>query len=1020
MADEYASEQALLERMIERDPMRSEADIQSCIHAYLLIGDLNIGEQQARMESPSGDGTRRRIDVEIGQVVIEVKKDLRHQPTLEDAEHQLAGYVRTRTQQSGAAYSGVLTDGELWRLYSVTDDESVIVSELDLRHRPQELFKPWIEAILSTQNQVLPTPEEITNRLGADSPAHRLDFTSFKSLYDANREHSEVILKRELWAKLLRTAFGSAFDDDDSLFINHTLLVLSAEIIAHASLGFDVGSSGAIAPRDLALGTLFDNAQISGAVESDFFDWVLDVDGGEELISNLARRIAQFRWDQVDHDVLKLLYESIITSDDRRSLGEYYTPDWLAEAIVADSVDHPLEQRVADVACGSGTFLFHAVRRYLASAEEAGLDNASAINGVTSHVFGMDIHPVAVTIARVTYLLAIGNDRLMRPRDPISIPVYLGDSIQWEHRNDIFVSREELRISTTGADFVRDGGSLFDEELVFPKSTLLHATSFDRLVNAMSDKATDHSGRKSRDVIMPTLRQQGIAEADVDTLVETFDLMRRLHADGRDGIWGYYVRNLVRPTWLANDENKVDVVVGNPPWLRYATMTPAMQSRFTKLMRERSLIKGRAGATSRDLAPLFAVRAIELYLKAEGRFALIVPHGTITRQPNAPFRTGKWDSELIDLRVDFDESWDLTKAATGFPNHAAVIRGNRADNASPLPSTVEMWVTKGTKSDVSLDAMGPRLERIESRIGVTGGEEPEDTFSPYKKRFRQGAVLSPRMLTFVVDGTANPLGFGVGRAPVQSRKTTLDKSPWKELPRIEKVVEDAYVRRVLLSENLLPYRLLAPSKAVLPIDVRKNALLAESEILAIPGLGSWWQEAELLWEENKSKADPGSFLDRVDYLGQLSSQLPPAAFRVAYTKAGNSISAAFVHESNAVIDTSLYWCAASSPAEARYLVGILNSSTVLERIKPFMSIGLFGPRHIDKNVFRSKIQPFDSSDPDHRSLVELIEEAEAAAAEVDTSAAKGFVQARKLVRQHLDANGIAERIERAVTKVVPE
>lgn len=1010
----------LLEQATKRDPLRSEADIQASIHAYLVVSDLNIDEHQARMETPSGDGTRRRIDIEVGQLVIEVKKDLRHATTLQDGELQLAGYVRTRSMQSNTVYAGVLTDGELWRLYSVTESDCILVSELDLKYKSDELLHPWLETILATQHQVAPTPNEIVQRLGATSPAHQLEFAAFRNLYLTNVDNSEVQLKRSLWAKLLRTAFGSAFDDDDTLFINHTILVLSAEIIAHAALGFDVGSQSVLQPRDMAVGTEFANALITGVVEEDFFDWVLDVEGGEDLIRSLSRRIAQFNWDHVEHDVLKLLYESVISPDDRRSLGEYYTPDWLAEAIVEDTVDRPLEQRVADVACGSGTFLFHAIRRYLDASDSAGMKNADALDGLTSHVFGMDVHPVAVTIARVTYLLAIGNDRLMRERNPLSIPVYLGDSLQWEHKRDIFVSREELRIATSGTDLVSGTSTLFEEELVFPKSTLLHASSFDRLVNALSDKATDHSSRSSRDVILPTLRQHGVAEADIDTVVETFDLMRRLHADGRDGIWGYYVRNLVRPTWLAADENKVDVLVGNPPWLRYGKMTANMQERFIALMRERNLIKSRAGATSRDLAPLFTVRAIEMYLKAEGRFALIVPHGTITRQPNAPFRTGKWDSQLVDLRVAFDESWDLSKAATGFPNHAVVVRGGRSDEAVTLPKQVLKWITKGARSDVSLEKMRERLTMTEAVIGVTDGNEPESVFSPYKKRFRQGAVLFPRMLTLTEPGAANPLGLGMGRSAVRSRKTTLDNKPWRDVPPIEKVIENAYLKPVLLSENLVPYRLTGLAKAVLPISPKKNELLSSDAILATEGLGSWWAEAENIWEANKSKSDTGSFLERIDYIGQLSAQLPVPAFRVLYTKSGNSISAAVTVDSTAIIDTGLYWCATSSVDEARYLAGILNSTVVLERIKPFMAIGLFGERHIDKNVFRARIQPFDSANDAHRALVVLVKAAEESIAALDFADVKDFKQRRKTARALLKGDGIADKIEEAVRAVVPE
>ena len=47
----------------------------------------------------------------------------------------------------------------------------------------------------------------------------------------------------------------------------------------------------------------------------------------------------------------------------------------------------------------------------------------------TNHVAGMDIHPVAVIIARVTSLLALAPV-IARRAGPLSIPVYLGDALQ--------------------------------------------------------------------------------------------------------------------------------------------------------------------------------------------------------------------------------------------------------------------------------------------------------------------------------------------------------------------------------------------------------------------------------------------------------------------------------------------------------------------------------------------------------------------------------------------------------------
>ena len=205
-------------------------------------------------------------------------------------------------------------------------------------------------------------------------------------------------------------------------------------------------------------------------VEADFFDWVLDADGGPEFVRSLADRVSRFDWARVvEHDVLKILYESVIPASARASLGEYYTPDWLADRVVDHAVESPLEQRVLDPSCGSGTFLFHAIRRFLAASEEAGIPSSEAVSSVVNKVIGMDVHPVAVTLARVTYLLAIGRERLSSDdRGAIAIPVYLGDSMQWEQHADLLGGVDEVSVSTTGDDLVEGGGgALFGDDFVF-------------------------------------------------------------------------------------------------------------------------------------------------------------------------------------------------------------------------------------------------------------------------------------------------------------------------------------------------------------------------------------------------------------------------------------------------------------------------------------------------------------------------------------------------------------------------
>lgn len=1017
-----ASVAAAASRLAVRGQGRTEADIQADIYVILTGSDLRLStDDVVRLETQVGDGTRRRIDVEIGHCVIEVKRDLRPSGVIPDAVKQLAGYVNAQSVKLARRYVGILTDGVDWHLYHLEQSDLVNVSIFKLANTADaaDRLLVWLESILATKAQISPLPIEIEQRLGASSPAHLLDHATLAELYEQSKGVEEVRLKRDLWSKLLRTAFGTAFKNDQALFIDHTVLVLTSEIIAHAVLGFDISSSGPLTPRALARGTEFANAQIFGVVESDFFDWVLEVPGGPDFVTELANRISRFDWSHVEHDVLKVLYESVISAETRASLGEYYTPDWLADRMVSAVVTDPLTQTVLDPACGSGTFLFHSVRAYLEAANKSGVSDGIAVRLATEHVFGMDVHPVAVILARVTYLLAIGRTKLTAmDRGPITIPVYLGDALQWEQRRDLFAGSDSVTISTAGDDLVEGAGALFGDDLIFPRTVLNDASTFDQLVSNMADKALDTSGRSDAALIRPIMRQFGIHANDESTIASTFTTMRELHKRGRNHIWGYYVRNLIRPLWLAETAHKVDVLVGNPPWLRYSKMTPAMQKRYKSLASERGLLRGRLGGSGRDLATLFVARSVELYLKLGGEFAFVMPHGTLTRRPHEGFRTGQWGSFSGGSHaVSFGEPWDLVDVPTGFPMVSCVVKGRATDEPKSIPLTVQKWSGSLPRPDISWKQAEPFITVKPGKVAVLNATKSIE--SAYKRRFRQGAVLSPRMLLFVEVASAGPLGAGAGRLSVVSRRTRAEKKPWLELPSLAPgSVEVRFVKNVYLGESIAPFRVFDPLKAVLPIDHSK--ILSAEEIENSAALSSWWEAAESIWSENKSAADESNLLDRIDFHGQLSAQVPTAAHRVVYNKAGNTLVSAVISDSSAVIDHKLYWAPTSSLTEAQFLSAVLNSRVVLERVKPLQALGLFGGRDFDKNVFSVPIPVFDGANADHSELVALAQEGATIANNLGVTVGLPFQRSRNLIRRELVASGFLDRLDAVVDRTVPQ
>lgn len=997
----------LVAKMAKRDDHRAEANVQSDLHTLLSAAPLNLDDDDLNnitLEAQAGE--RRRIDVEVGFTVFEVKRDLRVGNVRTEAVQQLAGYVRQRTTTMNQRYVGVLTDGCEWQLHHLRGDELEQVSVFTVNASDPDVdgLVLWLEGVLATVEKITPNPKEIDKRLGATSPSHQLDAAELRALYEAHKDLPTVKVKRGLWSRLLTTALGTAFSDEDDLFVDHTLLVAMGEVISHSVVGFHP-EDPSISAGTIMSGALFARAQIGGVVEADFFDWIVEVPGGDRFVKSLARRLARFDWAAVEHDVMKTLYESVIPPTTRKKLGEYYTPDWLAEAMVETSVTAPLDQRVFDASCGSGTFLFHAVRRYIAAAEAAGKNNADTITGVTEHVLGVDLHPVAVTLARVTYLLAIGMERLRAgDRPPFAVPVYLGDSLQWGQETTL-LAHDGLTVPTS------DGATLFADELRFPDRVVADAGRFDRLVSELAEKASSRPQGSPHPSINATLRLFAVHPDDQPVVAQTFKIMCQLHDEGRDHIWGYFVRNLARPIWLARPANRVDVLIGNPPWLPYHSMTPAMQDMFRSMCQARGLWAGRSVATSQDLAGLFVARAVELYLKQGGTFAYVLPWATLSRQPYAGFRSGDFPNPAQPIKVAFGRPWDVHAVKPSFfPVPACVAFGERSAVSAPLTLEPEVWSGRLPHAGATMAQASPKLTREIAGEAIKSGGE---SVSPYAERFSQGATVVPRMLFIVEpDGAASPLGAGAGRRPIKSLRSPNEKKPWKALPTLTGTVEADFIVPLVTGDALLPFTIRPTNEAVVPWDGRNLMAGTDERIDLYPGLAQWWRSAEKLWAANRS-SDRLDLREQLDFRRKLSQQFPAPRFRLVYNASGMYLAAAVVTDQRAVIEHVLYWAAVDSIDEGRFLSAFMNSDAFTLAIRPLQARGEHNPRHFDKYIFQLPIPMFDPADSKHVELVALSAAAEEIAGKVELADVR-FEALRRHVRQALLASGVAAQLDALV------
>ena len=961
----------------------AEANITTAIRDFIVSANLAKPDEMQEEVHPS-DASRKLVDLRTAGTLIEVKRRIAggNDSPVPDPDHvsQLDKYLVESQDAGSGVRLGVLTDGRRWLIrsepYAPIQSAFPYTFTLEEGDSGADNLRLWLrDSVLLSAENIAVTESSLRQHFGPLSPHYERDIAALRRLYDEHKDGETIRVKRHLWHDLLRAALGEVAQErvqQDDLFVRHTYLTAVIGMVVQATFGIDLRTLAAAAPDDLLAGQRFRRQTgLQGVVESDFFSWPSET-GGQPIIKTLADRISRFNWQgNFPNDIASILYQCVIPADERRQLGEYYTPEWLARDMVSELVTDPLAQRVLDPACGSGTFIVEAVRHYIARADAEGVSKEKVFDGLHAAVTGIDVHPVAVHLARAAWTMAAKPAISAGATGEISAPIYLGDALQLRYRSDDMFAEHEVAIVVENDIAARNGEAL---ELKFPRALVDDAQTFDGLITDIGDHI-EYGGNA-----VSALAAHRIPEKHRPMLLSTIDTLQKLHDQGRNHVWTYYIRNMVRPVSLSH--SKVDVVIGNPPWLNYRNTSSILREALVQQSRNNyDIWAGGRYATQQDVAGLFFARSVDLYLREGGKIGMVMPHSALQAGQYSRWRSGNWQATHNGHAVAVDFSiklpWDLERLDPNdfFPVPSSVVFGERrnvADRGISLPRSVERW----------LGATGTDAVRRE----VVSLFDPSSAeISPYGDYTLNGAVLSPRCLFFVHEIENTALIQARRSITVIPRRGSQDNSPWKDL-NLDLITGDTLGEEnafdVHLGETVVPYVTLAPLKALLPVKQGERELPTDEDGVGginldelERGMRHRWQIVNALWEENKSPNSKLNLLGQINYYGKLSSQLRwqrspgQRPFRIVYSAAGRA-TAAVVHDDKAIVDGKLFWVTCKNMQEAHYLVAIINSAALYEAVQPLMTRGQFGPRDLQEHLWKLPIPEFDADDPLHTAIAE--------------------------------------------------
>lgn len=899
-----------------------------------------------------------RMDMRLGQTIIEFKMDLTKE--LDTAKEEIERYTAILRRNGQKVAECIVTDGVEFKVFKVREIAKEVRAISFEEVTPEQAIM-FLDIFLFSGRKV-PTADDLNMRFGPGSPIYEEVVGELATLFKAIKDP----MKFSLWSKNMQLVYGAT--PPEEAFICQTYLMILVRLLLARYLLKEEPTP----IRETFNGKFFDSQGIN-IIEEDFFSWVLNPLFWHQikaLIQTISDALDYYDLEAIDEDIFKEIYQEIVKRGDRHRIGEYYTPEWLAELTIQEAItilDPKKEKKtfsVLDPACGSGTFLTNVIsilRKNRCSLEE-----------ILENVYGIDINPLAVAIARANYLLSLGK-LIEKRKGPVFIPVFMADSIKLPIvRKELFHGVNILAIDVDKGvqlslplKIALDDSMLKDVLTIF--SEILIEYRAKRLNRKHAMKAFDSKHKDSKPV-MEILRKL------LATIMELIDT-------DRDSVWVFMMRNIYAP--LRMKKKRFDLLLGNPPWVSFKFIENPSYQKFVKetVFKYKLLEKKETFLfTHMDTSTVFYAKTADIYLSDNGVIAFVMPRSILTgAKQHEKFKIQKKPPMTIE------KIFDVEKVAPLFNVDACSIIAKKG-GATNYP--VQAIVLSGTLPEKNL-----RLKKAEKYLtSVEGKYVPPTTeeVSPYYDKIQEGASLVPRTL-WIIHFAPGDFGLNPKKPLVESLVLPNAKKPWKNVI-LKGEIESEFIFLTTTGKLLLPFK---PQFQAIVLPLKKDAkklTILTSEDLRKDGklkMANWLDEAQKAWERNATKTSLKNLpkvMDRVNYHNLLTLQRQDHRYYVVYTASGTHIAAAVVdtkrvprlHVGKAkisptgfVADYKSYWFGTNDFEEAHYLAAVLNSNVIDKMIKPHQSRGKFGPRDICRLPFEFNVPKFGPQNLLHKQIAAL-------------------------------------------------